>query len=152
MPDDPPLSIWASPSPTDVDARIDKRGRPGFVVEVGTSLLLGALVGLVSAFSSLHTVGGLWVGVAATTLAGLALSFLLADAWSSSAAPIAAGTGWLLCVGYFAAGRPEGDVVVPGSAQGYAFLLLGLLGFVPGIRRGLSRQRTAATPGATSGR
>lgn len=115
-------------------------------------MLLGALVGAVSAFSSLHTVGGLWVGVAATTLAVLALSVFLADAWSSSAAPIAAGLGWLLCVGYFAAGRPEGDVVVPGSAQGYAFLLLGLLGFVPGIRLGMRRQRPSATPGASSGR
>lgn len=153
MPDEQPLSIWASTSPTDVDAHIDKRGRgAGFVVEVGTSLLLGAVVGVVSAFSALHTVAGLWVGVAATTLAVLALSLLLADAWSSSAAPIAAGLGWMLCVGYFAAGRPEGDVVVPGSAQGYAFLLLGLVAFAPGIRLGMSRQRPAATPEGLSGR
>lgn len=130
----------------------DKRADLGFVVEVGTSLLLGALVGVVTAFSALHTVGGLWVGVAATTLAVLALALLLADAWASSAAPIAAGAGWLLCVGYFAAGRPEGDVVVPGSAQGYAFLLLGLLGFAPGIRLGMRRQRPSATPEGSSGR
>lgn len=122
------------------------------LAEVGTSAVLGGVVGVVSAFSALHTVRGVWVGVAATTLAAVVLSVALAQACASRAAPLAAGTGWMLCVGYFAAGRPEGDVVVPGSAQGYTFLLLGLLGFAPGVLLGMRRQRPPTTPRADSGR
>lgn len=121
-------------------------------LELISSALLGAGLGLVSAFQSLQTVHGLWVGVAGSTLAAVALGIALAEGWSSVSAPLSAGVGWLLVVGYFAAGRPEGDVVVPGSAQGYAFLLLGLLGFAPGMWAALRRQRSSTTPGAVSGR
>ena len=139
MPDDP--------------SHIHARGGGGrFAVELTSSVLLGALTGLISAFQALHTLRGLWIGVAATTLAAVALGIAVAEAWASASAPLAVGVGWLLCVGYFAAGRPEGDVVVPGSLQGYAFLFLGLAAFAPGVRLGVRRQRRSATPEADSGR
>lgn len=150
LPDLPP-DLPSRSAPPDVEVPI-RAGGWRLVLEFATSLLLGAGIGLVSSFQALHTVHGLWVGVLATTVAAVALGVALAEAWSSVSAPLVAMVGWLLCVGYFAAGRPEGDVVVPGSVQGYSFLFLGLLGFAPGVRIGLSRQQRAASPERLSGR
>lgn len=109
--------------------------------------LLGVVVGVVSAFQALRTVHGIWVGVGFAVIAAAALSFGLARATRASGAPVAATVGWMAAVLYLSTGRPEGDVVVPGSGQGYAFLLLGVLALALGIRAGArARERFTSEP------
>lgn len=116
-------------------------GAAGLVGESVTCAVLGAVVGTLSAFEALRLVGGVWVGVLLGVLVAAALSFGLAHALRGPAGPIAATGGWVLAVVYLASGRPEGDVVVPGSGQGYAFLLLGVAAMALGIREGTRVQR-----------
>jgi hypothetical protein len=103
--------------------------------------VLGAVVGSLSAFEALWTFNGAWVGVAGAVLAAIALTVGLARAFGGPAGPLAATGGWFFSVVYLGGGRPEGDVVVPGTAQGLTFLLLGVLGCVLGIRDGAKQQQ-----------
>lgn len=88
--------------------------------------LAGAVAGLLGSF------------VHALAPAGLPLGLLVA--WALSAAvfvtcglalgrpgAVAAAGGWLLVVLLLAGQRPEGDLVVPGSTEGYLWLLGGML-------------------------
>jgi len=90
------------------------------------AVLAGAVAGLLGSF------------VHAVEPAGLPLGLLLAWALSAGvfvtcglalgrAGAVAAAGGWLLVVLLLASQRPEGDLVVPGSTEGYAWLLGGML-------------------------
>lgn len=60
------------------------------------------------------------------SLVGLAAVLALAMAATSSrSGPALAAVGWFLAVLVLSAARPEGDVVVDGTATGYGYLLLG---------------------------
>jgi hypothetical protein len=88
--------------------------------------LAGAVAGLLGSF------------VHAVEPAGLPLGLLLAAALSAAVfvtcglalgrpGAVAAAGGWLLVVLLLASQRPEGDLVVPGSTEGYLWLLGGML-------------------------
>lgn len=88
--------------------------------------LAGALAGLLGSF------------VHALEPAGLPLGLLVAGALSAAVfvtsglalgrpGAVAAAGGWLLVVLLLASQRPEGDLVVPGSVEGYLWLLGGML-------------------------
>ncbi len=59
---------------------------------------------------------------------------------------------WVLIVLALASSRSEGDVVVPDSFRGLAFLLLGTLAAAAPLGLNLDRRRPTATPGAVDGR
>ena len=90
------------------------------------AVLAGAVAGLLGSF------------VHALEPAGLPLGLLLAGALSAAVfvtcglalgrrGAVAAGGGWVLVVLLLSSQRPEGDLVVPGSAAGYLWLLGGML-------------------------
>ena len=90
-------------------------------------VLAGGLSGLLGSFAHGATVARLPVGLAAAL--GLSLAcFVAVGAAARRRAPVAvAGVSWVLVVLVLSLPRPEGDLVVPGTALGYAWLLLGLL-------------------------
>ena len=113
----------------------------GLIVESVVAALTGAVVGAVCTFEALWRVHGLWAGVVFGTVLATMLSAALGHLCRGAAVPAAAAAGWVVVTAYFSTGRPEGDVVIPGTAQGYAFLGLGLLGLGIGIWHGSRRGR-----------
>lgn len=92
---------------------------------LAASLLVGTTAGLLGSF--VHPLRA--VGVPAGLLCGLALTVsavatggLLVGARTGA---VAAAVGWVLPVLVLSARRPEGDLVVPGTALGYLWLLGG---------------------------
>lgn len=89
--------------------------------------LVGALVGAVG--SGVHQlVGGerRWPVGLAVALALTALWGLVLGRRPGPAAVRVAGTlGWVVVVAAVSMRRPEGDVLVPGNARGYSWMLIG---------------------------
>lgn len=87
----------------------------------GAGVLAGVLGSFVHPVRTAGLPGGLMVALALCAAVFVAAG-LLAGARTGAAA---AAAGWLLPVLLFSAPRPEGDLVVPGTAAGYAWLLGG---------------------------
>ena len=87
--------------------------------------MAGAGAGLLGSFAHAATVRGLPLGLAAAL--GLCLAvFLLAGLLSRRKGPVGlAAGGWVLVVLLLSVPRPEGDLVVPATPLGYAWLLGG---------------------------
>ena len=86
----------------------------------------GAAAGLLGSFVHALTVVLLPVGL----LLAFALSaavFVTAGLLLGRGGAVAAGAGWVVTVLLLASPRPEGDLVVPGSAGGYVWLFGGTL-------------------------
>lgn len=91
------------------------------------ALLLGAAAGVLGSFVHPMQVVGVPVGLLcglALTAAAVATGGLLAGARTGA---VAAAVGWVLPVLVLSTRRPEGDLVVPGTAAGYLWLLGGTL-------------------------
>ena len=92
------------------------------------ALFVGGLAaGVLGSFVHASTVGGVPVGL----LTGLGLSlavFVLSGAVLRGRRGVAVATaGWLVAAVMLSLRRPEGDLVVPGTLLGYAWLLGGLV-------------------------
>ena len=120
----------------------------GLVAESVAAALIGAVVGGLCTFEALWRVHGLWAGVILAGVAATAVSAGLGHLLRGAAAPVAASVGWVVMAGYFSGGRPEGDVVVPGTGQGYAFLGAGIVGLGLGIWHGSRRGRRFTSAGS----
>lgn len=87
----------------------------------------GVVAGVLGSFAQGYTTDGLPTGL----LAGLGLlGAVLVTAGTltrSRGGVLVAGGGWLLTVLLLAAPRPEGDLIVPGTGLGYAWLLGGMV-------------------------
>lgn len=86
----------------------------------------GAVAGVLGSFVHPVEAAGLPVGLllaAATSVGAWVTCGLLLGRPGSAAAVL----GWLVVVLLLSSRRPEGDLVVPGTAAGYAWLLGGLL-------------------------
>jgi hypothetical protein len=93
----------------------------------GLAVVLGALAGLLGSFVHPVVVAGLPLGlVCALVLSGSAFVAAGVAAGSRSGAAAAA-VGWLVPVLLLSAPRPEGDLVVPGTGLGYAWLVGGMV-------------------------
>ncbi len=93
------------------------------IVAVGA----GAAAGLVGSFVHGSVAYGVALGLV-TALALSLLTFVVAGvAARSRTGAVLAVTGWLLPVLLLAVRRPEGDLVVPGTASGYAWLIGGTI-------------------------
>ncbi len=79
-------------------------------------------------------------------LVALVGNYLLCRAGARAAGTMLGGAlpalGWLAMAVYIGAGRGEGDVVIPNSGNGVAFLLVGTLSAAVGIARSVPRQTT----------
>lgn len=99
--------------------------RPRRVFAGGCAALGGIAAGLLGSFVHASTAYGVPVGL----LAGLGLSlavFATAGLTTRSRGPAAgAALGWVAVVLMLTVRRPEGDLVVPGTLLGYAWLLGG---------------------------
>lgn len=116
------------------------------LVVVGT--FLGVLIAVVTAFHVPTGYGVASVGVAATALLLGPYAHLLGVTLRSSGIAALPCVAWLVTTMLLAGTRPEGDLVVTGSAEGLAFLLLGTVSAAVGIgtvRAGIARsdQRAA---------
>ena len=111
----------------------------------------GAVAGLLGSFVHPLTVVLLPVGL----LLAFALSaavFVTAGLLLGRGGAVAAGAGWVVTVLLLASPRPEGDLVVPGSAGGYVWLFGGTLLAagclaLPDRRRPRPGVHPSATPG-----
>ncbi len=115
------------------DARTRSTGRGRAVLASLAGVLVaaatGALAGLAGSLLCL-SIPGLVLGLALTVAAAVLSAAHLGRPGSGSAL-----VGWLLVVLTASLGRPEGDVVIPASGLGYAWLLGGtvLSGLVVGL-------------------
>jgi Family of unknown function (DUF6113) len=122
------------------------------IVAVTAVCLLSAVLGVVGAFLSPsvpHVLGiPIPVGVLIAVVGNIAVGLLGARGTGSRAAPVLSALIWVLIALFLGSSRPEGDLVVTGSWQGVAFLLLGTaaaalaIGIPPRRRR-----RVLETPG-----
>ena len=101
--------------------------RPRRVFAGAGAALAGIAAGLIGSFAHAVTAYGVPVGL----LAGLALTLAVcatAGLAAGSRGPSAcAALGWVSIVFLLSTSRPEGDLVVPGTLLGYAWLLGGTL-------------------------
>ncbi len=111
--------------------------------------VVGGLLALVTACYVPTRAGFVSLGVVATVLTIGPYAHAVGRALRSSPAAAVPALGWFFTTMYFAAKRPEGDLIVTGSASGLAFLLLGTVSAAVGIgtvRAGIvrSERRVAA--------
>jgi hypothetical protein len=100
---------------------------------LAAGVVVGGLLSMVSAFYVPTRAGVVSLGdVLAVVTIGPYAHFVGRAARSSAAGALPA-VAWLGTTMYFATLRPEGDLIVTGSAYGLAFLLLGTLSGAVGI-------------------
>jgi hypothetical protein len=123
-------------------------GRAVAISLLAVSVVVGGLLALVTAFYVPQRVGWFSFGVAATVLTIGPYAHAVGRAFRSSRAAALPALAWLLVTMYLATMRAEGDLVVTGTAEGLAFLLLGTVSAAFGIgtvRSGVLRaERRAA--------
>jgi hypothetical protein len=90
------------------------------------AVLAGAVAGLLGSFVHALEPAGLPVGLLVAGALSAAVFVTCGLALGRPGAVTAAG-GWLVVVLLLASQRPEGDLVVPGSTDGYLWLLGGML-------------------------
>jgi len=97
------------------------------VLALGVAVLAGLGAGLLGSFAHAATSYGLPVGLFAAL--GLSVGvFAVARLATASRTPVVGAVlGWATMVLLLSVQRPEGDLVVPGTAQGYFWLLGGML-------------------------
>jgi hypothetical protein len=97
------------------------------------ALAVGATVGVLGSFVHPLT----WQGVPYGLLLGLVLTGALMVtaglATGGRTAPLLAAAGWLVVVVTLSSPRSEGDLIVPGTTLGYAWLLVGTFVVVLGV-------------------
>jgi hypothetical protein len=116
---------------------------------LGTAV--GFLVALVTAF--FVPTYPVPVGVVATVLLIGPYAHVLGRALRSSVAATLPAVAWLVTTMVLASSRPEGDLVVTGSTEGVAFLLLGTVSSAVGIgtvRNGVARSDRRAAERAAA--
>jgi hypothetical protein len=89
------------------------------------ALVAGAAAGLLGSFTFAYTRAQLPVGLLVGLCLCLAVFVAAGLLLRSRGAAAVAVAGWLLMVGLLSMQRPEGDLVVPATALGYSWLLVG---------------------------
>jgi N-acetyl-1-D-myo-inositol-2-amino-2-deoxy-alpha-D-glucopyranoside deacetylase len=97
------------------------------------ALAAGVTVGVLGSFVHPLTWHGLPYGLLLGLVLTGALMVAAGLATSSRSAPLLAAAGWLVVVVTLSSPRSEGDLVVPGTALGYAWLLAGTFVVVLGV-------------------
>ena len=117
--------------------------------------LAGAVAGLLGSFVHALEPAGLPLGLLVAGVLSAAVFVTCGLALGRPGVAAAAG-GWLLVVLLLASQRPEGDLVVPGSTEGYVWLLGGMLVagacIVPSYRPPSQRPPEPPTAGPGDGR
>jgi len=97
-------------------------------VLAGAVAALGGLaVGLIGSFAHASTAYGVPVGLLASLVLTLAVCATAGLATRSRGPAACAALGWVAIVFLLSTRRPEGDLVVPGTVLGYAWLVGGTL-------------------------
>ena len=91
------------------------------------ALVAGVAAGLLGSFTFAYTRGSLPVGLLVALCLCLVVFVASGLLLSSRAAAVVATGGWLVSVGVLSMKRPEGDLIVPATALGYSWLLVGTL-------------------------
>ena len=101
--------------------------RPGRVLACAVAVLGGLAAGVLGSFVHAATSYGVPVGL--LTALGLSLTVFVAVGLATRSRGTAAWAvaGWVVAVLLLTVRRPEGDLVVPGTALGYGWLLGGML-------------------------
>jgi hypothetical protein len=89
--------------------------------------LLGALLGLIGSFAQGWVLGPLPVGVLVLTMINFLVPWLAGRALSSRLAAAVPAVAWAAVAFVMSVRRDEGDLVVPGTLEGYLFIIAGLL-------------------------
>lgn len=90
------------------------------------ALLAGAVAGLLGSFVHALEPAGLPVGLLVAGALSAAV-FVTCGLALGRPGAVGAAAGWLVVVLLLATQRPEGDLVVPGSTEGYLWLLGGMV-------------------------
>ncbi|MQA86875.1 MAG: hypothetical protein GEV03_20150 [Streptosporangiales bacterium] len=109
----------------------------GFAVLTGAAhaalFLLGALVGMFGCFYFAETVVGVPIGTVLGIGANFVMCWLGGLGMRSKLGAALPAAGWLVVAMAFAAGRPEGDIVVTSTGLGLTFLFGGTVAAGVGI-------------------
>jgi len=113
------------------------------LIELALALVVGAAAGLLGSYAQQYVAGsGRWpVGVLLALVLTAAAAAAVRTGRSARWGCMAAALGWFAVVTVAASQRREGDLIVPGDAKGWAFLLGGAL--VLGVAIALPAPRTA---------
>jgi hypothetical protein len=95
----------------------------GYLVAV----VAGVTAGVLGSFTFAYTRGSLPLGLLVALCLCLAAFVASGLLLRSRAAAVVAASGWLVSVGLLSMQRPEGDLIVPATALGYCWLLVGTL-------------------------
>ncbi|MCO6006588.1 DUF6113 family protein [Actinoallomurus purpureus] len=124
------MEEWTGP-----DAPQEPPREPGLVTGVayGLFVVLGVLLGLVGSFEFSWTAGS--VPVAAILLAAADFAAFRFAGWAmeSRLGVATVAVPWLIVVVLLSSRRPEGDLVVTGTAAGYIFIFGGSIAAVAAI-------------------
>ncbi len=93
----------------------------------GVLAVLGVVLGLIGSFEFSWELGP--VPVAAVLLSGLNLAVFWAAGWAmrSKAGAVVPAALWMIILVVLSTRRPEGDLVVTGTTQGYVYMIGGVL-------------------------
>jgi uncharacterized protein DUF6113 len=101
----------------------------------GVLVVAGAVVGLLGAFYHAVDVGPIPLLAIAFALLNLGAFWLAGWAMGTRLGAAAPALAWLLVVIFASSKRPEGDLVISGSAAGYVYLLGGSIAAVLAVVR-----------------
>lgn len=108
------------------------------------AFVLGALVSVGSVMVHRRAIDGVPTGLILVVVTTLMLARALRDRGDGRLASTYA-FGWLVVLGYFLLGRPEGDYVIASDLRGYGLLVTGLVMVVVAIvSLGAPRRRPLA--------
>jgi Family of unknown function (DUF6113) len=91
------------------------------------ALVAGVAAGVLGCFTFAYTDASLPIGLVVALCLCLAVFVTAGLAMRSRGAAALAAAGWFVTVGFMSMQRPEGDLIVPATTLGYAWLLVGTL-------------------------
>lgn len=109
------------------------------------ALLAGAAAGVLGSFTFAYTKASMPVGLLVALFLCLAVFVTAGMALKSRGAAAIATAGWLAIVGLLSMNGPGGDLVVPATTLGYAWLLVGAV--VAGLSLALPYSAFSGAPG-----
>lgn len=114
------------------------------LAELGLALVAGAAAGVLGSYAQQYAIGGAPVGAVLGVLLAGCVTVAVRLGLGSRSAAVAATVGWFVVVTLASLPRREGDLLLPGDARGWGYLVGGSL--VLGLGAVVPHRPAAAAP------